>query len=211
MASQPCKTSRVRKWESFRRRCVESLQADTRQLEAQVTKCSALALEVEAMMDRQLATTRLLLGASPATLKVRSPMYRNPIVFLSFMAVIAMAIRESWFIGILCLAAYILVLGFSRGEFEFDGRWLRITRRMCGVGIWVTTSVDLARFNRLVLTDFDNSFENTISLVTKVEVHSLAGGVMELGTGAQGREMKELCGQLREWCTIAAGEAPSDG
>ena len=88
------------------------------------------------------------------------------------------------------------------------GKWAQQPRCLFGVKHWFTRTVDLARFNRVVLTDFEVSYKDSApTRRTRVELHTLAGGI-ELGSGPMTEGTVELGERLREWCAIAASEAP---
>lgn len=160
-----------------------------RELEVQVTKWEALESTVADLLARQLGATRRVLSAAPPIHKLRcrfacAGLGSSLLLAAALLACAAVvSFGGSLFVAGLGLAIasalYNLVM---RVEFAFDGRWLRITRLLFGVRYLFTRTVDLARFNKVELTNFEVSNKDSApTLRTRVELHTLAGGI-ELAT-----------------------------
>lgn len=179
-----------------RRHCLEVLQSENANVEALLARLAASTAELKALAEHQLELSREVIQAAPPVLKAWSwrdgPRLVEVILVLALLGFVAIS-KWPWLF--FAAVIFLIILGQksrprARLELQFDGRSLRVVRRLFGIPCRAT-SVDLTRFNEVVVTDSG-----------RLAVSS-PGGKVELDTQPIGREL-EL--QVRDWCACAARE-----
>lgn len=179
----------------YRRRCLEVLQSQDAELETLLLALAASTAELTALADRQLELSEAALA--PPVQTARSwrdgPRLIEVGAVLALLGVFACS-RWPWMFFVGVIVAMLVLGGRTHPclELQFDGRSLRVIRRLFGIK-YRATDVDLAHFNDVVVTD--------AGLVV-----SSPDGLVVLDTEPAGRESELLAAQVREWCVCAGRE-----
>lgn len=188
-----------------RRRCLEALQSQTRALEDQVRKVSATADELEAALRRRLDAIEALCREAPTGTEVEWEGPAHPLITVVILiAAGCLWPREGLGVSACCIMVIAALTRVSTW-IEFDGRSLRIRQRSFGLR-WTSSSVDLAQFNQLALTDSVGHTGAGRVVLARLTLKS-SDREVQVGSGARDDPaLNRLARQVREWCTIAARE-----
>lgn len=189
----------------FRRVWVESLQADTRAIEALRVKREAMCRRLQALASARLEGFQHLLRSAP-TFERQGIDSLAPLIMRPVLLVVAaiFAVRGNYAFTAGCFAALSLLKQITT-ELEFDGRRLRTIHRLFGVICWPVAALDLVEFNRVALTDYEVTEAPNKPPRTVVTLVSTRGE-RPLRDWPAGAGVQRLGARLREWCAIAARE-----
>lgn len=194
-----------------RRGSVELLQSHTRALEQQVLKVSAAAHELEVAGARRLVALEDLRRAAPTGSKLEWEGPVHPLLGLSMLSM-AWCLWSQEGLGVsACCIVVMAALTRSSLWIEFDGRFLKIQRRLFGLR-FESSSADLTLFNQVVVTDYEmtNDKGGPPTLLTQLSLQS-GDREVHVGSGPRfGPAIELLTRQVRDWCAIAAKEAEWD-
>lgn len=186
----------------LRGRCLEVLQAQNAELERVLGKVNTDESKLVSLLQQQLQLSRATLDANPevSRLSCWTDGPHLPEVLIVLLALALSVLWTPWLFFPCLLGSWALaqlVPHRAPVELEFDGRSLRVIRRVMWLWWFRSNVIDLAEWNEVEVTALDRR--------TQLAVVS-AGHRVVIDTQPDGRQVEQVVAQVRKWCAIAARE-----